>query len=92
MALDTIRGKVTSIIDGDTFKMTVSHTGKNNKFKYKDNETIRIEGIDKPEIDTDAGKKAKINLSNRISGREVRVYIKSRDPFGRVLGKYEIIT
>ena len=91
-ALCTIRGKVTSVIDGDTFKMTVSHTGKNNKFKYKDNETIRIEGIDKPEIDTDAGKKAKTILSNKISGKEVRVYMKSRDPFGRVLGKYEIIT
>lgn len=86
---DTIRGKVIEVIDGDTFDMTVTHTGKGNKIKYQDHERIRIEGIDAPEINTDAGKKAKKALEGKLKRKEVRVTISARDTFGRIVGSYE---
>lgn len=88
---DTIRGMVTSVIDGDTFDMSVTHTGKNNSITYNNAERIRIAGIDKPEINTDAGKKAKTALENKLNGKEVRITIDARDDYRRIVGTVEIL-
>lgn len=56
---DTIRGPVTTVIDGDTFDMKVTHTGKENKIKYNNEERIRIAEIDTLELNTAAGKRSK---------------------------------
>lgn len=88
---DIIRGPVTNVIDGDTFEMEVTHVGKNNKEKYNDNETVRIAGIDAPEINTDEGKKAKKELEKKISGQEVRCTVQARDTYGRVVADIEVL-
>ncbi len=88
---DTIRGKVTDVIDGDTFDMKVTHTGKNNKEKYNDNERIRISGIDEPELNTPAGVRSKEKLEKKIKNREVRCHVKSRDVYGRVIADVNLI-
>ncbi len=88
---DTIRGKVTNIIDGDTFTMSVTHVGKNNEYDYGSSENIRLAGINAPEINTVAGKEAKKKLENQLSNKEVRVNVKSRDTYGRVVGIYQIV-
>jgi len=46
---DTIRGPVINIVDGDTFDMRVTHTGRNNQYQYNNEERIRIANIDAPD-------------------------------------------
>jgi endonuclease YncB( thermonuclease family) len=89
--MDTIRGKVTNVIDGDTFDMTVTHHGSNNKIKYNNSERIRISSIDAPELNTAQGKRDKIKLENKILNKEVRIYIEARDTYQRIVGKVELI-
>ena len=88
---DTIRGPVTEVIDGDTFDMNITHVGNDNKEEYGDSERVRIAGIDAPEIDTEDGKKAKKALSNKISGKEVRCKIQTRDTYGRIVAEIEVL-
>ena len=88
---DTIRGLVTRVVDGDTFEMNVAYIGKKNAEKYDDSEIVRIAGIDAPELDTDAGKKAKAELTNRLSGKEVRCTVQARDTYGRVVADVEVL-
>ena len=87
----TIRGPVTSIVDGDTFDMKVSHVGKSNENKYNDNERIRIADIDKPELNTPAGKRSKEKLERKLKGKEVRCYVQARDSYGRIVAKVNIL-
>ena len=89
--MDTIRGNVTKIIDGDTFDMNVTHTGKENEYDYNDDERIRIAGIDAPELNTSSGQRSKKDLENKLSNAEVRVYIKSRDNYSRIVGDVKIL-
>jgi len=87
---DTIRGPVIDIIDGDTFDMNVTHTGKNNKRDYKDKERIRIAEIDAPELRAPGGQRSKDLLERKLKGKEVRCYIQARDDYGRIVAKVEI--
>lgn len=70
-------GKVTKIIDGDTFHLV----NDKNKF-YK----IRIADIDAPELKQFLGKKAKDVVSKKILGKKVKIIIKSNDKYGRIVG------
>lgn len=88
---DTIRGSVTSVTDGDTFTMKITHTGADNEYEYNDTETVRIAGIDAPELNTDAGKKAKKDLEDKLSAKEVRVTVQARDNYRRVVGTIEML-
>lgn len=71
-------GKVVGVLDGDTVK--VLRDGK-------DLEKIRLVGIDAPEKKQDFGQRSKQALSEKISGKTVKVEFKKRDRFGRLLGK-----
>lgn len=88
---DTIRGSVTAVIDGDTFDMKVTHTGKENKTKYNNEERIRIAEIDAPELNTAAGKRSKDALQRKLNGKEVRCYIEARDTYSRLVAKVTIL-
>ncbi len=89
--MDTIRGKVANVVDGDTFDMSVTHYGSDNEFKYNNIERIRVSGIDTPEINTVQGKRDKNKLESMILNREVRVYVDARDTYGRVVGHIRLI-
>jgi endonuclease YncB( thermonuclease family) len=88
---DTIRGPVIEIIDGDTFDMKVTHTGKDNKTSYKDQERIRIAAIDEPELRTPAGQRSKDKLEGKLKGKEVRCYVQARDDYGRLVAEVKVI-
>jgi endonuclease YncB( thermonuclease family) len=88
---ETIRGPVTNIVDGDTFDMKVTHTGKENKEKYNDNERVRIAEIDAPELNTPAGKRSKDQLERKLKGKDVRCYVQARDTYGRVVAKVTVL-
>ena len=60
---DIIQGPVTHVIDGDTFDMQVTHTGKFNEYDdYNQYERIRIADIDAPELGTRQGRIARDRL------------------------------
>ncbi|MGF1557157.1 thermonuclease family protein [Paucihalobacter sp.] len=72
-----VDGKVIKIADGDTFTMIFD-----NGFEVR----VRLNGIDSPEKKQAFSNKAKQALSAMIFKKEVRVYYKSKDKYGRVLG------
>lgn len=88
---DIIRGPVINIIDGDTFEMKVTHVGKNNKYKYNYIERIRIAGFNAPELTTPIGKIFKEFLKNMLLGKEVRCYVQTRDVYGRIVARIEVL-
>ncbi len=78
---------MTNVVDGDTFDMKVTHTGKGNQTKYNNEERIRIADIDEPEPDTPAGKRSKEKLERKLKGKEVRCHVQARDFYGRLWQK-----
>ncbi len=69
----------------------MTHTGKENKEKYNNNERIRIAEIDAPELNTPAGRRSKEQLEEKLSGKEVRCYIQARDTYSRIVAKVKIL-
>lgn len=88
---DSIRGPVTNIVDGDTFDMKVTHTGKNNEYKYNDNERIRIAGINEPELQVPGGFRSKNLLEHKLLGKGVRCYVETRDTYGRIVAEVHVL-
>jgi len=73
---EEIRGKVTSVTDGDTLKV----------LDGKEVIVVRLEGIDAPESKQPFGTQAKKALSDLAFGKEVAVRWGERDRYGRILG------
>lgn len=88
---DTIRGKVTRIIDGDTFDLFVTHHGKHNSNKYNSTERIRIADTDAPELSTHAGVRTKLLLHSILAEKEVRCHVQARDAYGRIVATVQIL-
>ncbi|ULY68452.1 putative nuclease [Chlorella virus XW01] len=80
-------GKVIKVYDGDTITLGTILQGKPYKF------SIRLEGIDAPELKTqnDTEKKAgylvKSKLESLILNKMVKINITGYDKYGRLLGK-----
>jgi len=89
--LDTILGPVTNIIDGDTFEMKVTRIGTHNKYKYNNEETVRIDDINAPELQAPGGRRSKDLLERQLKGKEVQCYVKTRDSYGRVVAEVKVI-
>lgn len=72
---ETIRGRVTSVHDGDTLRI-----GKH---------TIRLEGIDAPELRQPFGIAARNELRELVDhqGPNATVRVKGRDRYGRIVGR-----
>lgn len=88
--MDVIQGRVTEVIDGDTFEINVSGRGANNTEKYNNSERIRLADTNAPELGTTAGQQAKQNLKTRIDGKIVKCEVQARDSFGRLVCKVSI--
>jgi endonuclease YncB( thermonuclease family) len=89
--MDTIRGQVINIVDGDTFDMRATHVGKQNRYRYNDIERVRIAEIDEPELNTPTGRRSKHLLQQKLLGKEVRCYVQARDEYGRIVAKVSIL-
>jgi len=88
---DTIRGPVINVVDGDTFDIRVTHTGKNNTYNYSDEERIRIADIDEPELRTPGGMRSRNSLERKLDGKEVRCHVQSRDVYGRIVADVKVL-
>lgn len=73
-----ITGKVVGVTDGDTITLLD---------KEKKQHKIRLYGIDAPEQKQDYGQRSKQLLSALVFEDNVRVVYKSKDRYGRILGK-----
>jgi micrococcal nuclease len=69
-------GKVIGVADGDTVKVLVG----------KETVTVRLEGIDAPELGQSYGREAKLALARSVTGKTVTVKQTGTDKFGRTLG------
>lgn len=87
---DTFRGPVTNIVDGDTFDMNITSVGENNEHEYNAEETIRIAGIDEPELSTPAGRRSKDLLERKLKGKKVQCYVQARDSYGRIVADVRV--
>jgi micrococcal nuclease len=72
-------GVVTYVVDGDTVYVRPRQGGKPV--------SIRVDGIDAPEICQHGGEASRDALSRRVLGRNVVIDGRSRDDYGRLLGK-----
>ncbi len=75
---ETVDGKVTRIIDGDSILVTDSKS-----VEYE----VQLEGIDAPEIKQDFGKESAEGLSKLLKDKTVRITWKSKDNFERPLAQ-----
>jgi micrococcal nuclease len=76
-----LTGKVKKVIDGDSLIVLDSEA--------KEHE-IQLEGIDAPEAKQDYGKEASKELEKLVAGKDVNIKWKSKDNFGRILGKVHV--
>lgn len=70
-------GVVTFVVDGDTLRIRPLAGGKSFK--------VRLSGIDAPEICQPGGLASRDALSARVKGRAVRVNVKTRDAYSRLV-------
>ncbi len=88
---DKILAKVTSIVDGDTFKIRVLARSRSNRHKYKRWEKVRISGIDTPETGEPGAKEATEELRQEIDDAIVICTIHARDVYNRIVADYEVL-
>jgi micrococcal nuclease len=72
-------GVVTYVVDGDTVYVRPVQGGKPV--------SVRVDGIDAPEICQNGGDASRDALKLRVLGRQVVIEGRSRDDYGRLLGK-----
>lgn len=72
----TIEGKVIKVADGDT--ITILENGKKVR--------VRFYGIDAPEKKQEYGVKSLSVLKDLVDRKEVKVDVKDKDQYGRVVG------
>ena len=78
LADETVEGKVTRVLDGDSILFTDS---KSEEFE------VQLEGIDAPELKQEFGKESTEGLSKLLKDKSIRMTWKSRDNFERPLAQ-----
>jgi len=89
---DLIRGKVTQVIDGDTFDMTVTYQSSANSRRYNTAERIRLAGVNAPELRSPGGQAAKQNLTQRLLHKQVECAIHARDTYSRLVADVKVLS
>ena len=89
--VDTIRGHVIYVVDGNTLDIEITHQEEGNKYQYNNGERIRIANIDKPELSSPYEKRSRDKLKNFVNGKELLCYVQRRDSYNRVVADVRII-
>ena len=74
---ESIEGKVIKVYDGDTITV-LDKRGKKH--------SIRFYGIDAPETNQPFGKESKNHLASLVANKSVKVTVKDKDKYGRIVG------
>jgi len=88
---DFIIGKVTDVIDGETFRITVDRTGGKNRHGYKDQEKIHIKKIKLTDITWMTGVFTKSKIEKMFRGKKVLCLIRSRDQAGKIIADVQLV-
>lgn len=88
---DTIRGRVMEIVDGGSFDIEVRYVGINNLHTYRKVERVRLANIDVSHLDPLAWLSRRSALAARLSGREVRCFVRNRDDQEQVIATVAIV-
>ncbi len=88
---DTIRGIVTYIMDRRTFAIDVTHVGDANRDEYLRTETVRIVNTKSPQLNEQGMERTKLILQEKLLGKEVRCFVRSRDTYRRVVAEIEVL-
>ena len=75
-------GVVSHVVDGDTVRVRPPDGAKPV--------SLRVEGIDAPEICQAGGRQARDALKRQVLGLRVAVYGRARDDYGRLLARIEL--
>lgn len=89
--MDTIKGKVYNVVDGDTFDIKDIRPGGNNQKIYADRERIRLSKFNAPELSTTSGLNAKIKLERLLLGKTVHCAVKARDTYRRLVCDVKVL-
>lgn len=87
---DTLLGKVTNVVAGDTFDIAVQRIEAEDPSLYNSIERIKIADVIPLPLSTIAGQRAKILLETQIWNRNVRVEVRGQDSQRRLIGKYRL--
>lgn len=81
---DFLIGNVSHVLDGDTFAITVTRVGKNNRHAYELEEKVRINKLKPAEIVSLIGARPKPLLERILKKREVMCLVNSKEPGGKI--------
>lgn len=70
-----LNGRVTRVVDGDTFRIDSAST------------SIRVWGLDAPEVGQPGGSQATATLERLIAGRNLSCRQRDIDRYGRIVGQ-----
>lgn len=88
---DIIHGVVNSIIDEDSFIISVTKADESNEYKYKKWECVKILNITGPSLKDEAASFAQHLLTDSLKGKNIRCSVHSKDDFGRIEASVEVI-
>jgi len=77
-------GFVRKVHDGDTLTLQVTSRSRRNRYQYSDEEKVRLQGVDAPELHEAGGRAAKAKLA-ALLGQRVKCTVYSRDKYGRLI-------
>ena len=89
--MDTLKGTVTRVIDGDSFIVRIDWKGLRNRFAYKDNERVRLYGRNAPDLGAPGGYDAYETLRDLIETRRIHLDVISRDTYGRLVASFSLL-
>ena len=90
MLADTLSGKVTNVVAGDTFDILIHKIEARDPSRYNSIERIKIADVISLPLSSIAGQRAKILLETQIWNKNVRVEVRGYDSQRRLVGKYRV--
>ena len=88
---DFIVGNVTSVLDGETFQVSVDRIGKRNLQVYGDTERIHMKKLKLRENVWMTGVFTKPQLERMFRGKKVLCRVSSRDLSGRIVADVQVM-
>lgn len=90
-ATEKFYGDCVGVIDGDTIRVGVWRFDPETRSWDKELRTVRLAGIDAPELSQRGGLESREYLAKRIEFSRVQVISSGRDWFGRLIGEVYLI-
>ena len=81
---DQVWGYVRAVHDGDTFSLHITSQSGRNQYNYRDQERVRLKGVNAPELGSRGAQAATRRLA-QLSGQRVRCFVHGRDVYGRLI-------